>query len=292
MRKVVESAVPRLLKHAPRPATRVVVVTGEPPAPEWWRDFQQSLAGVPAEIRVERAVGYLAGQTAKPRAIAARIGRVIGKTLDSADDPVVWCHNPGVGRNLLLGRAVAAACAGRRVPLVMHHHDWWFDNRWRRWPEMRAAGIRSMAAAAGCVFAAVGKVVHLAINRSDAHTLARHLGGRAVWLPNPVERVPMAPARVHAARRWLMRRHGIDGRTPIWLLPGRVMRRKNVLEACLLARWLRPEAWLLVTGGASSAEEEDTAAGSSGRPEGTAGGCGRACWPAVVTRDGPAWMNC
>jgi len=40
------------------------------------------------------------------------------------------------------------------------------------------------------------------------------------------------------------------------LLPCRTLRRKNIAEALLLTRWLRPEAWLVVTGAASSAEEQ------------------------------------
>jgi hypothetical protein len=42
----------------------------------------------------------------------------------------------------------------------------------------------------------------------------------------------------------------------VWLLPCRLLRRKNVAEACLLTRWLRPEAWLVTTGGVSSADEQ------------------------------------
>jgi hypothetical protein len=33
------------------------------------------------------------------------------------------------------------------------------------------------------------------------------------------------------------------------------LRRKNLVEAILLTRWLRPEAWLITTGGASSSDE-------------------------------------
>jgi hypothetical protein len=43
---------------------------------------------------------------------------------------------------------------------------------------------------------------------------------------------------------------------PVWILPCRLLRRKNIGEALLLTRWLRPEAWLVTTGGASSAEEK------------------------------------
>jgi len=41
----------------------------------------------------------------------------------------------------------------------------------------------------------------------------------------------------------------------VWILPCRLLRRKNVAEALLLTRWLRPEAWLVTTGGVSSTDE-------------------------------------
>src|SRR5258706_9845437 len=44
--------------------------------------------------------------------------------------------------------------------------------------------------------------------------------------------------------------------SPVWILPCRMLRRKNVAEALLLTRWLRPEALLVTTGGASSADEQ------------------------------------
>jgi hypothetical protein len=42
---------------------------------------------------------------------------------------------------------------------------------------------------------------------------------------------------------------------PVWLVPCRLLRRKNMAEALLLTRWLRPEAWLVTTGAMSSADE-------------------------------------
>jgi hypothetical protein len=61
---------------------------------------------------------------------------------------------------------------------------------------------------------------------------------------------------VRAARAWLSERLRDDG--PVWLLPCRFLRRKNVAEALLLTRWLRPEAWMVTTGGPSSADEESS----------------------------------
>jgi hypothetical protein len=85
--------------------------------------------------------------------------------------------------------------------------------------------------------------------------LAKHFPGLAGWLPNPVEAAarPSAP-RVRAARAWLGQQLGEDA--PVWLLPCRLLRRKNIAEALLLTRWLRPQAWLVTTGSVSSAEEQ------------------------------------
>jgi hypothetical protein len=43
---------------------------------------------------------------------------------------------------------------------------------------------------------------------------------------------------------------------PIWIFPTRFLRRKNLAEAVLLARWLRPEGWFVTTAGVSSREEQ------------------------------------
>jgi hypothetical protein len=144
----------------------------------------------------------------------------------------------------------------RRVPLVAHHHDWWFDNRWRRWPEMRRSGFPTLASVARTIVPSSPGVRHLTINHSDVAQLEPHLGSRAMWLPNLAERVPPpGEERSREARAWLQRKLN-DRDAPVWILPCRLLRRKNVAEALLLTRWLRPEAWLVTTGGVSSADEE------------------------------------
>jgi hypothetical protein len=66
--------------------------------------------------------------------------------------------------------------------------------------------------------------------------------------------LPISGAAKRKAQRWISERLGEKG-APVWLLPCRTLRRKNIAEALLLTRWLRPEAFLVVTGGPSSADE-------------------------------------
>jgi glycosyltransferase involved in cell wall biosynthesis len=272
IRRVIELAAPHLAREAARtrpgaaplqPISRVLLAVGEPAEPAWQKRLARALAPLPLSVHVEPAIRYLAEQRRAPSEIRERLRRTLGALVAAlaGERGVVWAHNLGVGRNWILAEELARACAEHDVPLLSHHHDWWFDQRWARWPELRGAGRRTRVAAARAVFPPRGRVVHLAINRADAAVLQRHCGRRAVWLPNLTEPLPPpAPERVAFARRWLQRQCGrtpaaARADTPIWLAPTRLLRRKNIAEALLLMRWLRPEAWLVVSGAASSAAE-------------------------------------
>lgn len=257
IRRIIELAVPHLVRAAPRPIARVVLATGERADRSWHDHFAQQLPGVPVEVLIEPSFNYLSEQRGSPARITARLRRALKKLLADSEEEtcLVWAHNLGVGRNLLLARELAAVCAERTIPLVAHHHDWWFDNRWVRWPEMRRFGFRSLDSSAEVVFPRRANTLHVAINHADATILSRHFGKRALWLPNLTEPAPPPPAaRAHAAHRWLRNKLAHND-APVWLLPCRTLRRKNIAEALLLTRWLRPEAWLVVTGAASSADE-------------------------------------
>ena len=257
IRRIIELATPHLVREAPRPITHVVLATGQCADRTWQEHFARQLPGVPVEVLVEPSFNYLSEQHSSSKRITARMQGALEKLLKKADaaNCLVWAHNLGVGRNLLLSRELAAACAERNIPLVAHHHDWWFDNRWARWPEMRRIGFRTLTASAKAVFPGHTDSLHAAINRADASILSRHFGKRSLWLPNLTEPAPPPPAtRVRSARRWLRNKLAHDG-APVWLLPCRSLRRKNIAEALLLTRWLRPEAWLVVTGAASSGDE-------------------------------------
>src|SRR5204862_7711198 len=87
--------------------------------------------------------------------------------------------------------------------------------------------------------------------RSDSRQLQNYLCRQAGWLPNLIERGSLpSPARVRKAKSWL------GSKAPIWILPCRFLRRKNIAEALLLTRWLRPSALLVTTAGPSSADEQ------------------------------------
>jgi len=257
VRRVIELAAPHLVRTLQPPLCGIVLVAGEAPDAPWLRRFSAGVAPLPVVCRLDPALGYIAEQRLAPDARARRLRIFLAGLFDAAPGGgcVVWAHNMGLGRNLALTRALARACVARGVPLVFHHHDWWFDNRWRRWAEMRRSGFRTLAHVAATILPAAPGLRHAAINQADAAVLQRHFHRNAGWLPNLADAAPQPePERVRHARRWLTDRLGDDA--PVWLAPCRLLRRKNLAEALLLTRWLRPEAWLVTTGGVSSAGEQ------------------------------------
>ncbi|MGC1482107.1 MAG: glycosyltransferase [Chthoniobacterales bacterium] len=153
----------------------------------------------------------------------------------------------------------AALEGGAELRVVSHHHDFWFENRWARWEEMRAAGFASLEEVGEVIFSP--SLRHAVINGLDA----RGVDG-AVALPNPVgfsrkdaeaPRGELLTRRREDAKGWLTELLGDS--SPVWVAATRLLRRKNLAEAVLLHRWLRPEGWLVTTAGVSSAAEEDYA---------------------------------
>lgn len=256
VRRVIELALPSLVTWIRPRITRILLLSGEAPDDAWWRSLRPQLPGVPLVRATHSSLGYLSEQSTASRVLRQEIPTQLAAQLDplAAAGAVVWAHNQGLGRNLLLTRALTETCDRLRFPLLFHHHDWWFDNRWPRWPEMRASGFRTLAAVAQTIFPASPWVRHAAINQAEAALLKRNLGPATAWLPNPSgHREQPSPEETDTARNWL-KRH-LKSPDPVWLVPCRLLRRKNLAEALLLARWLRPEAWLVTTGGVSSAAE-------------------------------------
>lgn len=258
IRRVIELAAPHIVRAFRGTIDSVTLACGEANDREWNSDFRKALQGVSVEFLIDPAFKYFSGQKQSPGQVAGRIHAALGRISDgaSADGCLVWAHNLGIGRNLLLTRELTRACAERNIPLIAHHHDWWFDNRWARWREMRRCGFRTLRAVAEAIFPPSPNLRHIAINRADAGILQRHFQGSASWLPNLTEPAP-APthARGCAAREWLDAQLG-ERAAPVWILPCRLLRRKNIAEALLLTRWLCPAAWLVTTGDVSSADED------------------------------------
>lgn len=255
VRRVIELATPALVAHWPTAVRRVVLATGEAPDAPWLAHFRALLPSTLVDVLVEPAFGYTSetgtGGPELQRQVAAGLRRFV-RTRD--DDVLVWAHNLGLGRNLELARQLRPDGA-HRTKWVLHHHDWWFDNRWSHFAAWPGAGASKLAAVAEAVFGGTPGACQVAINQADATVLGRHFPGQSGWLPNPVSvAAPPSATRVAAAREWLRERCGDAG--PVWLSPCRLLRRKNLAEALLLTRWLRPEAWLVTTGGPSSAEEQ------------------------------------
>ena len=255
IRRVIELAAPFLVRRLG--FSELVLACGELAAEPWNDQLARRLAPTPVRFVLEPALRYLSEQAEPPSLIEQQIQRSLDRLLDGATaaNCVVWAHNLGIGRNLILSREMVRACAARNLPLMLHHHDWWFDNRWRHLGEMKTSGFRTLECLGRTVFATEPGVRHVAINRADARVLQRHLGSRAAWLPNLTQPFPAVSARrLQATRAWLRKTLPVR-QAPVWIVPARVLRRKNIAEALLLTRWLRPGAWLVTTAGASSADE-------------------------------------
>lgn len=257
VRRVIELATPHLVAHFPEKIECVVLVTGEAPDALWLGRFQDKLRGTRVQIVVEPVFGYVSESSLDRKPLAHRVSRGVLELLRGAGlkDVLVWAHNLGLGRNLYLARELTSTCHSRGIPLVAHHHDWWFENRWHHSAQLREPGFRTLRALASAVFESGCSTRHVAINQADATVLAKHFPAQTGWLPNPVEPEPEpSAARRQFARAWLRDQLGDDA--PAWLMPCRLLRRKNIAEALLLTRWLQPEAWLITTGGVSSVEEQ------------------------------------
>ncbi len=256
VRRVIELATPYVARHAPAPISRVILVGGEAPDETWLSHFQQGMPSTPVEVFLAPALGYAAEQASHPTQLRRDCRKALASLMDrlNGEDTLVWCHNPGLARNLIAVDELARACLRHNLRLVAHHHDWWFDNRWQRWPEFRSHGHSTLQSVAKSLLHPAW-TRHFCINQEDASLLSKWLPGKAAWLPNPGGTPPALPPRDLAhARAWLTGQLGDT--SPVWLVPCRLLRRKNIAEALLLARLLRPEAWLVTTGAPSSPDEQ------------------------------------
>jgi glycosyltransferase involved in cell wall biosynthesis len=254
IRRIIESATPFLLAHFGRRIDEAVLATGEANDRPWNSAFARSIKPVPLRLELSPAFNYVSEQNITPALLREEVRQTLSRLLCGSDHWLVWSHNPGIGRNLILTDELVRACARANITLLFHHHDWWFDNRWERWPEIRRLGFRTRRRIAAAVFPAMRNVSHVAINKRDAALLRPAFPKKTFWLPNLTERRLPSTETLNSARQWIEKRLGVRD-NPLWILPCRLLRRKNVAEAILLTRWLQPAAWLITTGGVSSAQE-------------------------------------
>lgn len=253
VRRVIETALPAIVRRTD--AASVTLAAGEAPDEAWLAQLRASLAGVPLHMELRREFLYWSELEPFPsvhgESLAASCTELLAR--HGGGNAVLWAHNLALGRNAPLAAAWARAAASTGAVFVSHHHDFFFDNRWGRWPEMERAGMGDLGAAARAVFPAGARTVHLAINRADHGCLASGFGGRALWLPDPVASLAYPGGSGASARGWLTARTGSS--SPYWLMPCRLLRRKNIAEAVLLTRWLRPGARVVTTGAPTSMDE-------------------------------------
>ncbi len=175
-------------------------------------------------------------------------------------DGVWWIHNHHLAKNTrLTGAVLLAAAAGQ--PMILQIHDF---------PEnARPANLaRLQDEVPASPYPGGDNVRYAVLNRRDHRALAGAgcPDERIALLGNPVRPAAPVPAPAAAAAREARARLAeagaagppagtgtLDSGRPLWLYPVRVRRRKNVLEAGLLARLAG--ANLVVTLPASSAAE-------------------------------------
>lgn len=259
VRRVIEKATPAIVaKTAGEKVDRVLLHSGEAIPQDWLQPLRKSLAPIPVEEIVWPSLGYAADhKDLGPESWKAIHTQLQSWTKSLGEEKLLlWTHNLSVGRNPSFARALGAMAAEHPAIQVWSCHDFWFDGRLQRWPEMQRAGATEPAIVSQWLFPEADRIRFACINQMDFRSLQAAVGWRAGYLPNLAERFePVEPERKAAARSFLSKVTSSDG-APVWLLPCRVLRRKNIAEALLATRLINPEAWVAVTGQVSSPVEE------------------------------------
>ena len=166
VRRVVEVGVPALVSSASMGIGEVVFVAGEAAESAWERQMRAQLENLaPVSFVVEPAFGYVAEWGGSIESLRHGVREAAARVLAGpAEETLVLLENPAVGRNLLVARALADACRAAGAWLFCHHHDYFFDGRWERWPEIEACGFRTASDAMAAAFPLGAPVWHFAIS--------------------------------------------------------------------------------------------------------------------------------
>lgn len=240
VRRVVEIALPAIARRLQLQKITFLGSGSSAPAP--------CLEGLETAILNEPACDYL---DAPDKEASPKLERALRQVLRTGDRAAVWFHNPALARNPSLCEAIRTICSAQSIPLVLHHHDFWCDGRWERWPILQRFGFSHPRDVAGSLFADGTRSVHVTINRPDALLTGSFFPSRSQLLPNPI--LPTREVESgDSVGAWLRQK---IGPRPLWICPTRFLRRKNLLEALLLKRVLCPEACLATTSAAFSPGE-------------------------------------
>lgn len=256
VRRVVELTLPAIAKAAGSSLKRVTMLSGgnESERPEF------GTLGIPTYFIHEPACDYFSNQEETPQTISEKIRRALWRAAGEAvsSRALIWFQNPALARNAMLCKEVAKLSRETGAALILHHHDFWCAGRWARWNELEQCGCHDLSSAADILFASGTRSVHAGINLRDFKILKHFFPASAFHLPNPVLRPAVSnPANIDAAKAWVAKELKTEG--PLWIYPTRFLRRKNLLEAILLTRWIRPEAILATTSGQYSPDEANYA---------------------------------
>jgi glycosyltransferase involved in cell wall biosynthesis len=252
VRRVIELTLPAIFQSAQPYLEKITLISGTSAC--------EKIPECPVEYVSEPAFDYFAIQSDDTDTIARRIRLVLTKSIpqEEAHKTLIWFHNPALARNIILNREVMDFAETSGASLIMHHHDFWCAGRWARWPEMKQCGVDGLDRAASATLANQSRSTHVAINLPDFQTLDGALNGRIFHLPNPVVRDRLSKEkRLKDVRRWLSDQLQSDD--PIWVFPTRFLRRKNLLEAVLLTRWLSPNAVFVTSSSDASPDEKSYA---------------------------------
>ncbi|MDD2706658.1 MAG: glycosyltransferase [Verrucomicrobiae bacterium] len=263
VRRVIEKAVPAIVRYDPHnKIERVILVSGEPIPAEWMAGFRKNMGKTPVGEKIWTQARYASEQFHVDAATWRALLLEWRLWISSLDNPdiLIWTHNLSVGRNASLAHALSEFSRLEPETLqIWTCHDFWFDGRLQRWPEMRAAGASSVLDVGQWLFPDSPNVRFACINHIDYQILHASTGWRTFYLPNIAEPAPAIPeTEKAAARKLLMDRTGGRG-SPAWLIPCRVLRRKNIAESLLITRLLKPDAWTVTTGQAGSPSEKQYA---------------------------------
>ena len=160
----------------------------------------------------------------------------------SGPDAVWWIHNHHVGKNISFTRALLRGAARGDTRVLLQIHDF---------PECgRIDGYQGVRAAVGTGLYPYGPHLRYAVINTRDHAALAAAGVPQAYLHllwNPVAPSPVEPGSERLGPL-------MPGGSRLWLYPVRIRRRKNVLEAGLLAR-MAGGAAVGVTLPASSAAE-------------------------------------